>query len=334
MATRILISPRRSRRDGFTLVELMVVIIIIGLLASLTLAGLAGVRQRAKIDKTRSTIRKIHELIVPHYEGFIRRRVPMTGGSGPKDRLLRARQLVMFEIPDSWDDVGGGDEADPQRLVTKQTNGGIGPSLRIPSFAWNGVTQGYAAHQKAVYLIAKAKDQNNRLSFRDNFPSSECLYMVVSRGLGEPDVMEQFRSDEIGDVDGDGAPEFVDGWGQPIAFIRWPVGFESAIQSQDASVQPDPFDPFRVSTPEQYPIHKPPQPDYAVIPLIISGGPEGASTQYGIAFGDVPWHTMLTPPNNSTSIRVYYRNINDIAGFRKDATAAADNITNHDLISK
>ena len=37
-------------RQAFTLVELMVVIVIIGILASLTLAGLAGVRPTAKDD--------------------------------------------------------------------------------------------------------------------------------------------------------------------------------------------------------------------------------------------------------------------------------------------
>ena len=29
----------------------------------------------------------------------------------------------------------------------------------------------------------------------------------------------------IGDTDDDGAPEFLDGWGRPIEFIRWPTGF-------------------------------------------------------------------------------------------------------------
>ncbi|MEM1305264.1 MAG: hypothetical protein AAGG46_10225, partial [Planctomycetota bacterium] len=33
-----------------------------------------------------------------------------------------------------------------------------------------------------------------------------------------------------GDTDGDGAPEFLDGWGNPIQFLRWAPGFQSPAQ--------------------------------------------------------------------------------------------------------
>ena len=60
-------STTTPSRNGFTLVELMVVIVIISILSALTLSGLAGARQRAKIDKTKSTIRKLHEIVIPQY---------------------------------------------------------------------------------------------------------------------------------------------------------------------------------------------------------------------------------------------------------------------------
>ena len=40
------------------------------------------------------------------------------------------------------------------------------------------------------------------------YESAECLQMIVVRGGFAPDAVEQFRSDEIGDFDKDGAPEF------------------------------------------------------------------------------------------------------------------------------
>ena len=52
--------------------------------------------------------------------------------------------------------------------------------------------------------------------------SAELLYMIVMRDC---ENAEQFRSDEIGDFDGDGLMEFHDAWGHPIRFIRWPAGF-------------------------------------------------------------------------------------------------------------
>jgi hypothetical protein len=32
-----------------------------------------------------------------------------------------------------------------------------------------------------------------------------------------------FRTQEVADTDGDGLPEFVDGWGRPLRFYRWPT---------------------------------------------------------------------------------------------------------------
>lgn len=312
-------STNEQSSSGFTLIELVVVLFIVSILASLSLTGLAGARQRGKEDKTRSTIRKLHELIVPHYESYLRRRVPMAGASGPQNRLLRVRQLLMFEMPDSWEDVA---------VTAGSPTGTLQSASTLPPYAWNGTTRAYAAYHESMVAGPSGT------SFRDKYPSSECLYMVVSLGLGESDVMEQFRSDEIGDADSDSAPEFLDGWGQPIAFIRWPVGFPSSVQTRNASIQPDPFDPYRVSTAVAYPDPTANQLDYAVTPLLISGGPDGQSSPYGIAFGGVAWHSFLLGVSPSMTLRFEYNSPNTIAGAINNATAEADNITNHDLLSK
>ena len=46
--------------------------------------------------------------------------------------------------------------------------------------------------------------------------------MIVSPG--SPEAMEQFNPSEIGDTDQNGLPEFLDGWGRPIRFLRWAPG--------------------------------------------------------------------------------------------------------------
>ena len=35
---------------------------------------------------------------------------------------------------------------------------------------------------------------------------------------------------EVQDTDGDGLPEFVDAWGQPLQFFRWPLLYHSELQ--------------------------------------------------------------------------------------------------------
>jgi hypothetical protein len=39
----------------------------------------------------------------------------------------------------------------------------------------------------------------------------------------------------VQDTDGDGLPEFVDAWGEPLQFYRWPVGYHSDSQKGQAS---------------------------------------------------------------------------------------------------
>lgn len=283
---------RPGRRGAFTLVELMVVIVILGILASLSLAGLAVTRQRARIAKTRSTIRKISEIITPHYESYLSRRVTASTNSGGDrralalERLQALRFLLVTEMPDQWSDVNG------NAAITA-------PARR------------YATYKAAL---------GNTLS--PAYESAECLAMIVSRGGFAPDAMENFRTDEFGDIDGDGAPEFHDGWGRPIAFIRWPSGYPGFSQTT-----PDPFDPMGVSGAGQ-------GRDWAVTPLIYSPGPDESvndplsGTQSGYGLWGAFQGGWLSLPNLATTRPT---NATNLPGSVKDPVAARDNITNLDL---
>ena len=58
------------------------------------------------------------------------------------------------------------------------------------------------------------------------------LYALLVEGLGPLGSVfsrEDFSDSEIKDTDNDGVPEFVDGWGEPIQFYRWPVAHHSGI---------------------------------------------------------------------------------------------------------
>jgi hypothetical protein len=265
------------------------------------LAGLAVAQSRSKADKTRSTIRKLHEIVVPQYESFLRRRVPLPTGltSGTTialERLDRVRTLTLYEMPDSWADVA---------TSTAGTVGAL-TSGSIPSYAWNSVAKGYAS----------ARGTANA----DN-ASAECLFLIVSRGTQESSALEAFRQDEIGDTDGDGSLEFRDGWNRPIVFFRWAPGFSSplsAFQSADAATHHDPFDPQKVDS-----------VGYALVPLIVSFGSDGL-----IGLNDVPtgaWSQFAQSPPRLQSI---VNLMNPQLGSVANATSASDNITNHDLTKR
>jgi prepilin-type N-terminal cleavage/methylation domain-containing protein len=312
----------RPARAAFTLVELLVTMVIIAILASLTLAGLGGVRQRAKADKTRNTIRKIDAVIRPMYDSYRNRRVT-SAAAGLTARnyyqmLLDKRKLVTYEMPDQWTDVPTASDVS-------------GAQASVPAPFRTTTVRAYAANRPA--------------SPNSVFSSAECLYMILERSGYESDALEFFRSDEIGDVDKDGRNEFLDGWGRPIAFLRWAPGFTSPIQQPDAVNAHDPLDPTgRDPT------------AYALVPLIYSAGPDGAlgtpsddTTGYGVqalsAGGDgkgwlssdrllvpvsgTPDEGLCTSPKNQVS----GRRVGEALPVTPDTTSL-DNITNHDLLKK
>jgi prepilin-type N-terminal cleavage/methylation domain-containing protein len=319
-----------ASHKAFTLVELLVVIVILSILASLSLAGLAGARQRAKADKTRSTIRKIDAVIRPMYDSFTTRRT--TNAANALTLLVTKRTLLQYEMPDKWSEVPGSD-AEYNALT---------------AVAKTATVRAYKTFRSAQATISPA------------YGPAECLYMVVARSGFEPDALEMFRADEIGDTDlalngtsrGDGAPEFVDGWGRPIAFMRWAPGWSqdaapvnisiasqwsATVQSTTAVTLPRRLSPLQIADRINY--HDPLDPSrvdanaYALVPLIYSAGPDGALDSPDAFSGT----TMLTPGYGLLPPAL--PNMADLCGFSgtapngsPDTTAAyADNITNHDL---
>ena len=48
--------------------------------------------------------------------------------------------------------------------------------------------------------------------------------------LGSVFSPDDFSDREVKDTDGDGLPEFVDAWGQPLQFFRWPLLYHTDTQ--------------------------------------------------------------------------------------------------------
>ena len=288
---------------GFTLIELLVALVIASILTTLSLAGMAGARHRSKVDKTKSTIRKIHEILIPQYDSYVSRRVTVTPGTDrrvmAKERLYKVRALIAQELPDVWADVGA--------TVTPPPVPRTPPMLR------------YAAYKPTSNLSTGA------------YQTAECLYMTVTCSGFNPEAVELFRADEIIDINSNKALEFGDGWGRPIAFIRWPAGYDkSPIQNLDGLQDPDPLDPMQVSGSLN-------NPDPSLIPLIFSPGPDestndpqGSLAGYGLYFKQTPWITA----DYATALLTTKQGT-PLAGTPDSTTQAyRDNISNHDFLKR
>lgn len=260
--------------------------------------------------------------MMSRYENYRTRRVPIymvntTNNTNwpvisSGQRLDALRELMRLEMPDTWQDVTSPPQTTPP---------GGGTPLARPSLS-------------SAYLR-----RYNALNPTQPNQGAECLYLICTTGVSdELDAREQFRQNEIGDVDGDGAQEFLDAWGTPISFIRWAPGFISELQT---TVDPDPFDPRHVypsitGAPGAGSVYPPTSnqktPTFALYPLIFSAGPDRL---YGI---NKPTTSNYAANNNDPFLSVYAGG-GMLFGQRADVDSAppsntttftaADDIYNH-----
>lgn len=288
----------QCRRAAFTLMELLVVIIIIVMLASLVLTGLAAAQERTREEQTKSTIAKIHGQVMQLWDAYRTRRIQCPVANDR--RLMAQMRLEMIwayqrqEMPDTYQDM-------------------LGLTLSI-----SGVTLPASPLANWVSNAAFAADQNE---------SAECLYLTVTFGMNA-DAQVKFSAREVGDTDGDGNPEFIDGWGNPIAFLRWAPGVVSEIQHDPAAdFHPDPFDPIGVNRPFTPP-GSPPF-GFRLYPLVVSPGPDG---YYGLYPLDVVGAFASTENPYQQYGGMYFRGQAYLTpAVAAENGTAGDNLHNHSL---
>ena len=150
-----------------------------------------------------------------------------------------------MEMPDRWSDIVNQEHAGARRSTTRRRS-----SHAVPALSRNYYRR---------LLEAAEQRRRRRWTSLDN-QGAECLYMIVMFGTGDGEARTMFTSQDIGDTDGDGAPEFLDGWGNPIHCIRWPAGFVPRVgrsMTGDGDGDHDPFDVFRRDSPASSPSRQP-----------------------------------------------------------------------------
>ena len=350
-------------RLGFTLIELLISIAIIATLSALFLGASRSAMEFARASRTKTTILKIHTLIMEQYASYETRRVdlyeplvqtisstftdPQARGNAMADlRVLATRELMKFEMPDRWSDVDI-----TANFGVKDANSRDRAAVFLESVPT--ITRSYyRRYDKAVAATTAAKVLENQ--------RAECLYLTVMLMTGDGEARTMFSAQDIGDVDEDGLPEFLDGWGNPIQFLRWAPGFvvKSSLMSGDSDADHDPFDPFRRSSPNvisppdtsfppvmqkyikslrgQNSPMTPPVPlvpsvpwvGFRLVPLIFSGGPDGSSDYI------VPKDLIVSDPSDG-ALNPYLVDKLDNSNFAsggpalEDGDESVDNITNH-----
>lgn len=281
---------------GFTLTELLVAVSIMLVLVSIVAAGISGARGNSKKSVTQALIGRLNVIIQQQYSSYASRGGPT--GASAADRGVWLRRLISAELPDSWADVA---------FVWSNTNlFGSPPSgtLLFPKEQLSGPQRSYIS-------IWNGLSSSQRTAVPAQFGDAECLFMVVMQG-GIASCLDcgQIRPAQIGDRDGDGMPEFVDDWGNPIRYVLWPAALEV----------PPGSGPFFSATPPLAPGASLPAPGGPMRPLIFSGGADQINSIQVNASGNLAMGSACGVPASLT-----FGARDDTAGDGR-----ADNITNFD----
>lgn len=255
----------RSRR-GFTLLELLIVIAVIGTLMSLTILVMNGMTDRALREATKATIQKINGLLQQRIESFDRafrnerrevaiqnvrdvlepviaaaKGAPHSLEDEPAVAILAKKLEFRFQFPQRVEDrLGAPNGRDPQAAGTGLT------AVDLPQSLYERIAFPVARTQLIEETGGTPTEADINARVNENWArhdrdteSAELLYfaLIRSESFGATvSGIDQFSGSEVADTDNDGLPEFIDAWGNPLRFYRWPT----RLVDPNAPV---PFDP-------------------------------------------------------------------------------------------
>ena len=240
----------RIARRGFTLTELLLVIIIIAILAAMTMTVQRSAVQSTRRERTIATIRKIDAALTSAYEKYQYRKPDVSYFiESAKERLVE--RFADFKLRSK----------DEQNLWVMGTviqdistrNNPWTPFLDRDNFE-RGIDHQFAPYILRAVMLREllmidfpdclGEVEHNpvfndttsspvHLEYRKwlevlrrsagNSPggdiSADLLYPIVMNT--SPETRGTFLDRETADTNNNGIPEFVDGWGNPIRFIRW-----------------------------------------------------------------------------------------------------------------
>ena len=245
-----------SRRRGFTMIELLIVIGLIALLMSFSAVALRAAISTARISATKTTIRKVHTQLQQRFESYrfqsskqeiltkqVAQQQALTVGfpymdrNGPLLEVFARKEFVRRNFPQSFAELCT-QSGDPSNAnfgkpgapdVDDDGNGStdfISPG--VIDIAELGSSHALNDDLPLAALIRRELTQANGGTPAKHDPITESAVLLhilsTTDTLGtRSSEQADFSATEVVDTDGDGLLEVVDGWGKPLRYYRWPT---------------------------------------------------------------------------------------------------------------
>lgn len=216
------IAQNRSSRTGFTMLELVIVIGVIALLASISFAVIGNMLDTSRKAATLTTLAKIDKLLQQQI-GALYREYDV---NNPSSALKVASGKYRKGNPAT------GDGDNYFLTADERSSYSLGIKDRfLTTFPQNALEASTIPLAKDAAVFAEWVDKHVTSPpapnpDRPETHSSELLYIALTAGAvrgATPVDSSAFGSSEITDTDGDGFIEFVDAWGNPLRFYRYPT---------------------------------------------------------------------------------------------------------------
>ncbi|MCA9014719.1 MAG: type II secretion system protein [Planctomycetaceae bacterium] len=197
----------RSARAGFTIVELLMVVGILLFLIATSAFVVRNIGNKAREKATMATIVKVNGLVQDRVDAM-RKALDSTKNQKYIESLINQKYTYLVNT------FNGKYRSIPRPVIEILVQKDLFRQ-NLPQYA--------IENPDAADLIDGVRHGSPNVNAD---LSAELLYYILTNSeiYGVPPVGEDaFSTSEVADTDGDGLKEFVDGWGRPLRFYRWPT---------------------------------------------------------------------------------------------------------------